>query len=275
MKTTTADQPPKGVAFLADMLKASITKGKSPLVRSSKPAVDPTPPRPSQDEIDAARQTAETMARILDQLETARQASDAAATSKTARESQAVSLADAILAGETLPDTVADISAEARTLAITRAAWQAANTITPKASRAISTLENERQARHRETLAAAETALREKLAGIVSEAAIETAIATDPELQALRSAAAPRFIGSLLPCRLHTPMKANPNKRGKGIATGKAVPVLQPWRLSPLPADCPPAARRDPWSPRAVAGEIRSLIKALDALDQTSPPGGE
>jgi hypothetical protein len=271
MKTNTADQP-KGVAFLADMLKASITKGKSPLVRSMKPTVDPTPARPSPEAIEDARDTAQTMARILDQLDIARLDSDTAAANVTAREAQGATLADAILAGGPLPDTVGDISAEARTHAITRASWHAANTITPQASRAIALLENERQARHREKLTEAEGALRQKLAGLVTAAAIETAIATDPELQALRTAAAPRFIGSLLPCRLHTPTTSNPNKRGKKMATGKAVAVLQPWRLSPLPADCPPAARRDPWSPRAVAVELRAL---LDAFDQTSTPPGD
>jgi hypothetical protein len=265
MKTKTTE--PK-VAYLSTMLATAITKGRSPLVRTVKPTVDQAPARPSPEAIKDARETAQTMARILDQLQAARLDSDNAASNVKAREAQGANLADTILAGGPLPDTVGDISAEARTLAITKATWQAANSITPKASRAISTLENERQARHRDRLNEAEGALRQKLAGLVTAAAIETAIATDPELQALRTAAAPRFIGSLLPCRLHTPTTSNPNKRGKRMAAGKAVAVLQPWRLSPLPADCPPAARRDPWSPRAVAGEIRSLIEALDALDQ-------
>lgn len=254
----------KPIAFLSDMLASSITTGRSRLIRQAATLAPVQVIRPGPDEIAAARQSVTRTASLLRAVADAREVSDKAAVEARAAGERRKSLADAILAGETLPDAIADTAASERALAITRATWEAVQRTIPACASACCLIENERVARLRDRIDAGEREIRAALPCGLSDSSIAHALAHAPALLPAREAAAVKLSG-VLPTRLQTRFKAVPNTKGKKQATGPAVTVLNEWRLSPLPSDAPAIVRRDAWNPRTVADALDALIAGFDA----------
>lgn len=266
---TKSDSP--GVAFLTDMLSRAVRTNRSPLpTRPAKAAPEPER-EASAEELQEACKAVSTMSRLLNQFADSRDESDRHAKDAEAASQRKQSLADAILAGGSIPE-VLDRAAGEKALQITRAIFEACNRHTPAASKAARLIQNTITRRARVRLAEAEKALRDSMPPGLDANSIKHAVTFAPALQPLRKALADVTArpGGLLPIKLHTPMQANPQRRGKAQAAGKARAVLQPLRLAPLPSDAPPVSKNDPWNPRLVAGELDRLVAEMDSSEPTA-----
>ena len=262
MKTTKKQAP--GIAFAAEILARAVRTGKPPVLKSISPMqVEPADQIQPADLTKAkARADVLKMAGLLRRFITARTESDTAADKAAASKSTRQTLADAILRGEDLPQS-ADPSEAARLLAVTRATWQACNTLTPAACNAAHALESARQARLQAELARLEAAVRDSLPPGLDPRTIERACLLHPTTTACREAVSRKF-SNILPIKLHSEMEPSPDKRGKLVATGKPLKVLHPLRTDPIPKSIPEMALGDSWSALFVAAELEELVSAFD-----------